>query len=197
MCHLFLTRHAKTAYSAEGIETGQLDIPLSDDGVQQAKLLADRFANNPLTAIYSSTLERSRKTAEIIASRHEIPVESKPELQERCYGDFEDEHVSVIRDHLRDQEINWSEWNPPNGETRAEAVVRARPIVEGLCEQHLDDQILIVAHSGLNKGLLVSFISNDARYGHRVAQDITCVNELKYRSGGRWRLQTLNDTSHL
>jgi broad specificity phosphatase PhoE len=197
MCHLFLARHAATAYTAEGIETGQLDVPLSDDGVRQAERVADRFATTSLAAIYSSTLARSRKTAEIIASHHGVSVKSKPALQERSYGDFEDEHVSVIRDHLRDHGTNWSEWNPPNGETRAEAVARARPIVEDLCEQQPDDRILIVAHSGLNKGLLASFISDDARYGHRVAQDLACVNELNYRSGGRWSVQTLNDTSHL
>lgn len=197
MCHLFLTRHGETAYNADGIEMGQLDISLSDAGVQQAELLADRFADTSLAAIYSSPLERSRETAEIVASQHGIPVGSKPNLQERSYGEFEGEHVSVIQDHLRDLDTNWSEWKPPNGETRAEAVARARPVIEELCEQYLDDRILIVAHSGLNKGLLASFISDDPRYGHRVAQDLACVNELKYRSDGIWRLQTLNDTSHL
>jgi broad specificity phosphatase PhoE len=117
------------------IEMGQLNIPLSDEGIRQAKRVADRFATTSLAAIYSNTLARSKKTAEIIASHHGVSVTSKPELQERSYGDFEGEHVSVIRDHLRDQGTNWSEWNPPNGETRAEAVARSCPIVEEFCEQ--------------------------------------------------------------
>lgn len=197
MCHLYLTRHGETEYNAKGLEMGQLDIPLSAHGRKQAEALSSRLETIPLDAVYSSPLKRSHETAKTIASHHEIRVKSKLELRERSYGDIEGEKIATIREHLREEATNWSEWKPPNGETRAEAVSRARPVVESLCEQHPDGRIVVVSHSGINKGLITSIIADDARYGHRIAQDLTCVNEISYRSDGQWRVETLNDTTHL
>lgn len=196
MCRLFLLRHGATEYTAMDLQQGQLDIPLSPSGSDQARSLADRFSEEPLTAIYSSSLERSRKTAEILAGPHDLDVGVEPTLRERSVGDYEGEPASVVRARLRELNVTWSEWKPPNGETRAEAVARARPTVERLCEIHQQEQIAIVAHSGVNKGLLTAFIGAGARLGHRLGQDLACINELEYISG-ECRIIRVNDTCHL
>lgn len=197
MTRLFLTRHGETEYNREGIEMGQLDIPLSETGRQQARCLATRFRDVPIDAIYASPLDRSRRTAEILAEPHGSTVETRDQLKERSCGDMEGEETAAIRETLAEDGLNWSNWQPEGGETRAGAVARARPAVAEVCESHADDLVAVVAHSGINKGLLAAFVCDNANYGHRIKQGLACVNELEYRSGGTWRVHTMNDTSHL
>lgn len=197
MTRLFLTRHGETEYNREGIEMGQLDVPLSETGRQQAQRLATRFRDVPVDVIYTSPLERSRRTAEILAEPHGVTVEPRDALKERSCGDMEGAETAVIGELLAEENLDWSTWRPEGGETRAEAVARARPVVEGICESHADGLVLVVAHSGINKGLLAAFVCDDASYGHRIKQGLACVNELEFRPGGTWRVHTVNDTSHL
>lgn len=110
---------------------------------------------------------------------------------------MEGEKTAVIRERLVEKGLDWSNWQPEGGETRAQAIARARPVLEEICESNLDNHVLVMAHSGINKGLLASLICDDASFGHRVKQGLTCVNELEYRTGGTWRVHTKNDTTHV
>lgn len=197
MTRLFLTRHGETEHNRDGIEMGQLDIPLSETGRRQAGRLATRFRDVPIDAVYCSPLERSRRTAEILGEPHWLPVETRDELMERSCGAMEGAETEVIRETLADEGLDWSTWKPAGGETRAEAVSRARPAVADVCESHADDLVVVVAHSGINKGLIAAIACDDASCGHRFKQGLACVNELEHRPDGTWRVHTMNDTSHL
>lgn len=197
MTRVYLTRHAETEYTRKGVETGQRDIPLTEHGHQQARSLATRFQDTSIDAIYASSLQRSRQTAETLAEPHGLAVETREGLKERSCGEMEGEDTEVIRRMLAENELNWSNWQPVGGETRPQAVARARPVLENICESTTDSRVFVVAHSGINRGLLASIICDDAGFGHRIKQGLVCVNELEYRSGGTWRVHTMNDTAHL
>lgn len=197
MARLFLTRHGETEYNRQGIEMGQLDVPLSETGRRQARRLASRFRDVPIDAIYASPLDRSRRTAEIVAEPHGLAVVTRDELRERSCGDMEGEQTSVIRELLTAEGVDWSTWRPDGGETRAEAVSRALPAVVDVCESHAEDLVIVVGHSGVNKGLLAAILGDDANDGHRIEQGLACVNELEHRPDGTWRIHSVNDTMHL
>lgn len=68
---LYLVRHGETDYNRRRIMQGRrIDAPLNETGRAQAEALAERFADAPLDAIYSSTLKRADATADAIAARH-------------------------------------------------------------------------------------------------------------------------------
>ncbi len=67
---IYLVRHAKTIWNELGLWQGTSDVPLNDEGVEQAKKLAKRFSKIPIEAIYTSPLARSYQTAQIIASEN-------------------------------------------------------------------------------------------------------------------------------
>src|SRR5208282_3492193 len=72
MGKLILVRHGHTSLNVPGRDErlrGWLDIPLDDQGLQEAAETADRLAAYPVEAIYSSDLRRARQTAEVLRRR--------------------------------------------------------------------------------------------------------------------------------
>ena len=65
---LIAVRHGETIDNARGVAQGWRDSELSETGIEQAYKLAERLRDVETTSIYCSTLERAKKTAEIIAS---------------------------------------------------------------------------------------------------------------------------------
>jgi len=86
---LFLLRHGETQANLNQIYQGRGDSPLSELGIEESKQMAEALKGEPFSAVYSSNLSRSFKTAQIIAEKHKLEVVKIPELAERNYGVFE------------------------------------------------------------------------------------------------------------
>jgi 2,3-bisphosphoglycerate-dependent phosphoglycerate mutase len=86
---LFIARHGETAWNVASREMGQLDSPLTDRGVEQARALARRLAGLHVEVVYSSDLGRALRTAELIARECGIEVRVEPALRERHMGIFQ------------------------------------------------------------------------------------------------------------
>ena len=68
---IHIVRHGQTEFNVgEPRFRGQLDIPLSEVGAQQAETIAIALKAIPLDAIYYSRLQRAKRTAEIIKKFH-------------------------------------------------------------------------------------------------------------------------------
>ena len=70
MGKLILVRHGHTPLNGAGGDErlrGWLDIPLDEQGLQEAVETAQRIAHYPVTAIYSSDLRRARQTSQILS----------------------------------------------------------------------------------------------------------------------------------
>src|SRR5438093_4421886 len=83
---VYLVRHG----SVVGAETrrfiGHLDVPLSPLGERQMTAVARRMAGVALNAVYASDLARTRRSAEILAAPHDLPIVAVPELREFAMG---------------------------------------------------------------------------------------------------------------
>jgi len=76
MGKLILVRHGHTCLNVPGRDErlrGWLDIPLDDQGLQEAAETAERLEDYPVEAIYSSDLRRARQTAEVLRRRTGAP----------------------------------------------------------------------------------------------------------------------------
>ena len=91
MVSLLLLRHGQIRANVAGRWHGSTDSPLTWTGRRQAKRTARYLARNePITAIYSSPLQRCRNTAAAVGKALNIPVEVHPELREYAIGEWED-----------------------------------------------------------------------------------------------------------
>ena len=64
---IYLIRHGETDWNLEGKLQGREDIPLNDNGIQQAIICGQAFKGRKIKAILTSPLIRAKRTAEIIA----------------------------------------------------------------------------------------------------------------------------------
>src|SRR5207245_9110234 len=86
MALLLLVRHAVTDVTGRRLSGQAPGMHLSEAGSKQAERLAERLADVPLAAAYSSPLERCMETAEIAVRGRGLKVEPLQGLLEVDYG---------------------------------------------------------------------------------------------------------------
>lgn len=133
---------------------------LSNEGLEQAAIVADLLGTEPLAAVYSSPRERAYYTAREIAEPHELRVEIEDGLDELDFGRW----TGLSFDDLEGDPA-WQEWNearasarPPEGESMAEAVERASAALSRLAAEHSGEVIAAVSHCDIIRGLIASSI---------------------------------------
>lgn len=154
MAELILVRHGVTAWNKVRRFQGQIDIPLDDEGRDQAARAGRRLAREPVSAVYSSDLGRARQTAEAIASALALPLRTDTGLRERHYGAFEGRTHDEIR--VADPEA-WARWHarepdyvlPGGGESLQTFNGRVRTTLRTLARRHRGERVVAVTHGGV------------------------------------------------
>ena len=153
---IYLSRHGQTDWNAERRLQGCTDTALNATGRQQAAKLGEELKGIPLDAVYSSTLSRSRDTAEI--ARGQVTVKSIAGLSERCLGKFEAKWLDRRRDPATVQEYPKRSREPDDeldgGESLNHFYARVRATIENIRNQHSSGAILIVGHAVTNQLIL-------------------------------------------
>lgn len=154
---LYLVRHGETEWNRIGRWQGATDIPLSDVGRAQARLLADRLRDSRITQVHASHLSRALETAQIVAAHLGLPAPAvDPRLRERGYGAFEgltreecaERFPGVWEQYLADRRIV-----PPNAEPQAQVTERITAalleIAAAAATRPDPEAILVVSHGGV------------------------------------------------
>jgi broad specificity phosphatase PhoE len=106
-----LVRHGEV-YNPDGVLYGRLPgFRLSDKGVQQAQAVADALADRDIVAVIASPLERAQETAAPIAARHNLPIDTDPDLIEST-NFFEGKRLGPGDGAWRDPRFWWELRNP-------------------------------------------------------------------------------------
>jgi broad specificity phosphatase PhoE len=106
-----LVRHGEV-YNPDGVLYGRLPgFHLSDRGKQQAVAVADALADRDIVAVIASPLQRAQETAAPIAARHNLTVDTDPDLIEST-NILEGRGVSPGDGAWRDPRVWWHLRNP-------------------------------------------------------------------------------------
>jgi broad specificity phosphatase PhoE len=155
---IFLVRHGQSQWNREKRITGQCDPPLSEKGERQAQLLAQVLREHPLTAIYTSTLQRAQQTAKPTAFTHGLPLQIREALSEIhlgvLQGRFRDERDPEAQRLWEQRGENKLAFRAPEGETYHELHHRVLPCLQAIIEETQEGAVLIVGHRNTNRVLL-------------------------------------------
>jgi probable phosphoglycerate mutase len=150
---LCLVRHGETAWNAEGRVQGQLDIPLSESGLAQARCIAAALPEGRFCALYTSDLQRVRQTAEPVALKLGLEMRLDARLRERHYGIFQGLTYAEARVSLPDDYARFKAKEPDygfgDGETLRSFFSRAIECIEEIARRHDGEEVLIFTHGGV------------------------------------------------
>jgi probable phosphoglycerate mutase len=157
---VFLIRHGTTARVGKGLTGWLPGYSLDSNGRKQAEELALRLATAPLTAIYSSPLERAAETAAPLARCLGLEVHIREEFGEVRFGDWQGkDFVEIERDP------RWTQFNfyrsftrAPEGEMMLETQARMVRGLLNLAASHTDATVAVFSHADAIKSALMHFL---------------------------------------
>ncbi len=198
---LYLIRHGETSWNKETRFQGQVDILLSERGIEQAEALSKRLAGRQFAACFSSNLSRARETAAIVAKPHNIPVKAVPDLQEMNFGYWEGLTVEEIRQKYDRESADWwsrpLENRVPGGETLIELAERSVRAVKTIVQQYPEEQVLLVTHGGVIRCIVAAALGIDLNQYWRLRQDNASLSIIDFYQWDKAILMLYNDCSHL
>jgi alpha-ribazole phosphatase len=199
MARLLLIRHGITKLHENDRFWGKTDVPLSNAGIKQAGQLRERLANEKITAVFSSTLNRARSTAEIIAGGHKVKVVAYKELCECNFGFVEGLTYSEIKHTypaLAEELSSWKFVSFPGGETLEQLNGRVKTFVKTLDALKPTDTAAIVSHGGPLRLIICNLLGIDILHWQQIRIDRASLTIMETYPQVAI-LCSLNDISHL
>jgi probable phosphoglycerate mutase len=141
---MVLLRHGATEWSLSGQHTGRTDIPLLDEGREQAKAAGEAIRElglTPFGRVLTSPLRRASETCALAG----FGVEVDADLMEWDYGEYE----GLTTAEIREQRPGWNLWEDgvPGGERASDVGRRADRVIERA--RSAEGDTLCIAHGHL------------------------------------------------
>lgn len=199
---LHFLRHGQTTLSREDNFCGSgLDPELTPEGLEMAEAFATAYRKKEWTAIFTSSLRRTITTAQPICDALGLSMQSRAELNEIAYGEWEGLSKERVERQYHDDYISWladPAWHAPTGGELAVTVAqRGLPVVQEIRERFDDGDILVVSHKATIRIILCSLMGIDVgRFRYRLGCPVGGLSVVEFTSHGPL-LYTLADRSYL
>ncbi|MDK2945418.1 MAG: hypothetical protein PWQ85_162 [Geotoga sp.] len=198
--NIYLVRHGITDWNKEYRWQGEEDEELNAEGINQAETVQKRFAGDNIKSIYSSTLKRAIKTAEIINRNHNLEINKLSNLDECKVGPFSGLHIDEVKNKYKKEFKEWSgdPWSNIEGmESLGDVQSRSVKAVKNIISKHeKDDKIIVVAHGLVIRTIISWVLKLPITSNSNFRIDNCSVSEVLYENN-KFRLKSLNETWHL
>lgn len=185
MATIYIVQSGQTTWQAQGgggsgrIETVE-GVPLSSEGVEQARAAADELSDRKLDAVYAPPSEPERKTANLLAGKLRLRVRTDKRLHEFDHGLWQ----GLLHEEVRRRQPKvFRQWRrdpgsmrPPGGETLAEAQQRLAGAVGRIARRHKNGAAAVILRpmaAGLVRRLLADEGVGD--FWARLGRDARCT----------------------
>lgn len=202
MTRLLLIRHGQTEWNKLGKYQGQSDVALSEEGLEQARCLAEHFPVEKLDAVYASDLFRAMVTARTVADRFGLAVQKEEAFRELSFGDWEGLTYQEIVEGWPEAMSNFlthpDVMKIPHGETFAQVQARAMGRLWEIVAEHeaKDHVVAIFAHGAVLRTMLTALMHMPLSHVWTLSQYNTAVSIVRFDEG-RPTVELLNSTAHL
>ena len=193
LVEVFLCRHGETEWTLTGQHTGLTDLPLTENGRKEAKLLGKSFKKKGLTFnhVMCSPLHRVRETCKLAGIKEDDIIIDK-RLLEWDYGAYE----GLTSEEIHKTNPGWTVFNqdPPDGETAIDVEERVDSLLEDVLK--LEGTVALFSSGHISRVIGARWVKMPVSFGQN----------LKLSTGSDCRLGfdhnypaiiTWNDISHL
>jgi probable phosphoglycerate mutase len=180
---IYIARHGETTWNEQGRIQGRSDPELSSKGVDQSLALRSQLKDQPISAIYTSTLQRSIHTAQPLAEHLSLSIQRQPELDEIAFGLLEGKWL------LHFDEASKAEWERfkndrfvyriPGAENYADVANRIKPFMEKVLKEYQKQEVLIVGHRVVNRLLIGMLLDYPVEIVLKIDQPNDCIYLIK------------------
>lgn len=144
---LYSIRHGQTLWNLENKICGVTDLPLTSEGIAQARNAAERLSSLSLDLIISSPMLRARQTAQWIGEPQKTPISLDHRLLEQNYG--------LLEGQPRNSAEFWAvkrrfAYRYPQGESMLQLAQRVYNLLDELKATYPSSfKLLLVSHGGV------------------------------------------------
>jgi len=172
-----LVRHGETEWSLSGQHTGRTDIPLTERGRQQARLLEPLLSTANFALVLSSPLRRARETCELAGLGPRMQLE--PDLMEWNYGEYE----GLTSKQIKRTAPNWMVFTDgcPGGETPEQVGARVDRLIDRI--RPVAGRVALFAHGHVLRVFVARWIGLPPSAGQHFLLDTSTVGVLGYYQG--------------
>jgi probable phosphoglycerate mutase len=189
---IYLARHGETAWTVSGQHTGLTDIPLTERGEKNARGLGERLRGLAFAAVFTSPLQRARRTCELAGFGRAARVD--PDLVEWNYGAYE----GMTTADIRKQQPGWELFRDgcPSGETLADVAGRADRVIARV--RALAADVLLFSSGHFLRVLGARWCGLDPADGRFLFLGTAALSIVGYEHGpGEPVLRLWNDSRHI
>ena len=194
---VYFVRHGETEWNALKKFQGHTDIPLNENGRQQAETLIELVSKIDPHFVLSSDLSRALETAQIACREIQISIMTHPELRETHLGaaegmmrdDLFDKHGEDLMNRWFSTEPEDAHFSFPGGETKHQCMQRVKGFLQQWWlqskDRHQAERVMVFSHGGVIRNMVHS--SLDAPETPVLISNCVC-QLLEYDlQSGQWR----------
>lgn len=197
---ILLIRHGETIWNTKKLIQGQLDSPLTDNGIHQSNLLSQRMKKINPDIIYTSDLKRAIHTANIINQYMNKNIIEISGVRERNWGVFQGADWKKIKKFFPTQYKYYrndsKNYVIPNGESYNQVTKRTLESLVDIIENHKNQKVVIVTHGGVISPLIRSLLNIPYETHRKFIISNTSITKLIYNDFG-FSIVSIGDIAHL
>jgi broad specificity phosphatase PhoE len=189
---VYLARHGETQWSLTGQHTGLTDLPLTQRGEENARALRERLATLNFGKVFTSPLQRARRTCELAGFGGVAEVDRN--LLEWDYGQYEG--LTSAEVHAKRPDWQLFRDGCPGGESPEQVAARADSIVDRV--RALGTNVLLFSSGHFLRVLAARWLALGVLAGGYLMLSTASVSTLGYENGfSHPVIQLWNDTKHV
>jgi len=211
---VIIVRHGQSSYNTERRIQGRSDAStLTQKGRDDARKVGAALSHLNFAAVYTSPLQRAKKTAEVIVDCLTTSATLKPtdKLMEIDLPLWEGMLLQEVRDKFPEDYRCWQQQPQellmmvpqPEGTRKHFPVLalyeQAGQFWQEILPRHAGETILIIGHNGINRALISTALGISPNRYHSIQQSNCGISVLNFAGGLEQpvQLESLNQTAHL
>ena len=203
MLRIHFIRHGQTEWNTEKKLQGHLNSPLTEEGIEQTKLLYEKIRYIDFNKIYTSPQGRAIHTAKILKGKKDIPIFELEEIMEMGFGNIEGLEKEKFKEKHPKSFMNlWTDavkYDPSDfgGESFIEVEKRAIKGLKKLVRENISGDIIVVSH-GMVLKVIFGYVLNhglDKFWIDPVPQN-TSITTISF-SDGKFKIENFSNIDHL